>query len=289
MNNRLLIYLVVSLTFFSIHVSAQKIQKVIGEFTYYAEEYETLRQAKNKALEGAKLKALSKVFGTLISQDTYFEERANNGKESSSFTQLTSSEVKGEWIEDIKEPIFKIDFHDDMLIVKCEVAGNAREISNESIEFEALVLKNGTGKQHESVKFKNGDQFYLHFRSPVDGYVAVYLIDEKPTAYCLLPYQSNRTGQQTVKSGENYVFFDAGKKLVNNSIDELRLTCDNDIEHYKIYVLFSPIPFTKAIDNYTSEDQPRQLAYEEFSKWLGKIRRKDPKMGMKVFRIDVSK
>ena len=273
----------------SLPLCAQKTQKVSGEFTYYAAGNESVNQAKTKALEGAKIKALAKVFGTVISQDTYSAEKVSDGKSSSTFNQLTSSEVKGEWIEDIKEPEFIVNYIQDALVVTCKVNGSAREISNESTAFEAVVLRNGTNKRYEDVHFKDKDDLYLYFRSPVDGYVAVYLVDEAPTAYCLLPYLNNRTGQHKVKGGEEYVFFNAKGLKTNTEIDELSLACDNDLENYKMYVLFSPNPFTKAVDNMTTENQPRQLSYNDFTKWLGKVRRREPKMGMNVIKFDVSK
>ena len=130
----------------------------------------------------------------------------------------------------------------------CKVNGTAREISNESTVFEAIVLRNGTNKRYEDIHFKDKDDLYLYFRSPVDGYVAVYLVDETPTAYCLLPYLNNRTGIHKVNSGKEYVFFDANGLKTNTDIDELSLSCDKDLDNYKMYVLFSPNPFTKAVD-----------------------------------------
>ena len=280
---------IIILTALSLSLCAQNVRRVSGEFTYYAEGNETPNQAKIKALEGAKLKALATEFGTLMSQDTYSEETANNGEESSYFSQMTSSEVKGEWIEDLSEPEYAIDFVQDMLVVKCKVSGKAREISNESIDFEAIVLKNGTEKRYKDVSFKQDDNLFLHFRSPSDGYVAVYYVDETLTAFCLLPYMSNNTGQQKVKRGEEYVFFSSDRSKTEGVVDELRITCDKDIENDRVYVIFSPNPFTKANDEQVSDYLPRQLSYEDFSKWLSKNRRRDPKMGLKVIRIEIRK
>ena len=280
---------IIILTALSLSLCAQNVRRVSGEFTYYAEGNETPNQAKIKALEGAKLKALATEFGTLMSQDTYSEETANNGEESNYFSQMTSSEVKGEWIEDLSEPEYSIDFVQDMLVVKCKVSGKAREISNESIDFEATVLKNGTEKRYKDVSFKQDDNLFLHFRSPSDGYVAVYYVDETPTAFCLLPYMSNNTGQQKVKRGEEYVFFSSDRSKTEGVVDELRITCDKDIENDRVYVIFSPNPFTKANDEQVSDYLPRQLSYEDFSKWLSKNRRRDPKMGLKVIRIEIRK
>ena len=282
-------YLLTILVVLSLPLCAQKVQRVSGEFIYYAEGNETPNQAKMKAQEGAKLKALAQAFGTLMSQDTYSEEKADNGSESNYFSLMTSSEVKGEWIEDTADPEYSIEYVQEMLVVKCKVSGKAREISNESTEFEATVLKNGTEKRYEDVRFRHGDDLFLHFRSPVDGYVAVYFVDETPMAYCLLPYISNATGQQQVKNGEDYVFFSPKMSKTKGEVDELTLTCDKDVEHNRVYVIFSPEPFTKAIDNQMSENLPRQLSYEDFSKWLSKNRRRDPKMGLKVIRIEVRK
>lgn len=273
----------------SLSLCAQNVRRVSGEFTYYAEGNETLNQAKIKALEGAKLKALAKEFGTLMSQDTYSEETANNGEESSYFSQMTSSEVKGEWLEDLTEPEYSIEFVQDMLVVKCKVSGKAREISNESIDFESKILKNGTEKRNEDVRFKRGDNLYLSFRSPSDGYVAVYYVDETPTAFCLLPYMSNITGQQKVKRGKDYVFFSSDNSKTEGVVDELRITCDKDVEHNRVYVIFSPNPFTKAIDEQVSDYLPRQLRYEDFAKWLNKNRKRDPKMGLKIIKIEIRK
>ena len=282
-------FVLILFSILSLPLYAQKMHNVSGEFTYYAEDNETINQAKLKAMERAKLNALAKVFGTVLSQDTYSTDKVVEGKEHSTFTQLTSSEVKGEWIEDIKDPEFTINYMQNTLVVTCKVNGTAREISNESTVFEAIVLRNGTNKRYEDIHFKDKDDLYLYFRSPVDGYVAVYLVDETPTAYCLLPYLNNRTGIHKVNSGKEYVFFDANGLKTNTDIDELSLSSDKDLDNYKMYVLFSPNPFTKAVDTMTTENQPRQLSYDDFSKWLGKVRRREPKMGMKVIKFDVSK
>ena len=100
---------------------------------------------------------------------------------------------------------------------------------------------------------------------------------------------SNITGQQKVKRGKDYVFFSSDTSKTEGVVDELRITCDKDIENDRVYVIFSPNPFTKANDEQVSDYLPRQLSYEDFSKWLSKNRRRDPKMGLKVIRIEIRK
>lgn len=282
-------YLLTILLGFSLPLCAQKVQRVCGEFTYYAEGDESPNQAKAKALEGAKLQAIAAEFGTVVSQSIVSKESSENGMENSYFSQLSASEVKGEWLENVGEAEYKIEYVQEMLAVTCKVCGKAREITNEAVEFEATVLKNGTEKRFADTRFRNGDDLYLQFRSPVDGYVAVYLVDETPTAYCLLPYLSNAKGQQSVKHGENYIFFSPKLSKTEGGVDEFTLTCENNIERNQLYIIFSPKPFTKALDDRVSEALPRQLAYEEFSRWLGKSRRNDSKMGLKVIHLEITK
>lgn len=268
---------------------AQRIRKVCGEYTFYAEGNQSPNEAKRAALEGARLQALAKEFGTVISQSTTQKESSVNGEERSYFSQLSASEVKGEWIEDDGEPAYDISFAGDMLVVKCKVCGRAREISNEATEFEAEVLRNGTEARFADVQFRSGDELFMRFRSPADGYVAIYLVDETPTAYCLLPYIGNAGGQQPVRHGREYVFFSPEKAADGEVVDEFTMTCANDLERNQIYVIFSPKPFTKALDTQLSDRLPRQLSYEDFQQWLGRCRKRDTKMGVKVMHIEIGK
>lgn len=275
---------------FPLTLCAQRVQKVCGEYTYYAETNQSLNDAKRAALENAKIQALAQEFGTVISQSNAQKDTYANGEENSYFFSLSASEVKGEWLEDVGEPTYDVSFVQDMLVVKCKVCGKARELSNEAVDFTATVLRNGTEAKFADTNFRSGDDMFLLFRSPADGYVAAYLIDETPTAYCLLPYMGNATGQQPVKHDKEYIFFSpAHVSKGTGTIDEYTLTCSNDIERNQIYVIFSPKPFTKALDSQVNDGLPRQLNYKDFSKWLGTCRKRDTKMGVKVMHIEIKK
>ena len=152
----------------------------------------------------------------------------------------------------------------------------------------AKVLRNGIEAQNESEIFRSGDDMFLSFQSPTDGFIAVYLIDETPTAYCLLPYRKDGDGQQPIKHGEKYIFF-SPKYDVNHPdiVDEYTLTCNKEEEHNQIYVIFSPKPFTKALDNQVKETIPRELDYEAFTKWLGNCRKRDKQMGVVIKNINI--
>lgn len=271
-------------------LSAQKVKKVCGEYTYYAEGNESLNEAKTRALEAAKMQAIADEFGTVISQSTSQEESLDDGIEHSFFSQLNSSEVKGEWLENIGEPKYEISYTDNMLVVKCNICGNARKTTNSAIEFEATILRNHPELKDAEVHFHNNDDMFLHFQSPASGYVAVYLVDESHNAFCLLPYMNDVDGQQKVKGGKDYIFFSIDKaETEKNIVDEYTLTCSNAIERNKIYVIFSKKPFTKAVDHQVDKGLPKQLGYAEFSHWLGRQRAHDPEMGVKVMHVEIKK
>ena len=270
-------------------LSAQKVRTVQAEATYYAELSESVSQAREKALQTAKIQALAQEFGTIVTQSvTQQDISRGDGDESSYFSSLSDTEVKGEWIEDIGEPEFDISFAGDVLVVKCKVKGRAREISNDAAEFKAVVLRNGTQERFADTSFHDGDDLYLLFQAPRDGYVAVYLVDEQNNAFCLLPYMDNESGQHKVRHGKEYVFFSAEKDR-KEVVDEYTLTCDLDIEHNRIYVIFSPNSFTKALDSQRSETLPRQTDYESFRKWLGSLRKRDTEMGVKEMQLAIRK
>ena len=228
-----MILCILPLTFY-----AQKTKKVCGEYIYYVPTNQSLEQAKAIALDRAKIKALADEFGTIVSQTNSTVITNENGKTDNRFFSLSGSEVKGEWLENEGEPQYEISYEQNMLTVKCSVCGKAREIKNSSVNFKAMILRNGTTERFNSSEFHDNDFMYLLFQAPVDGYVAAYLIDETPTAYCLLPYQNDSDGQQAVKHGQEYIFFSPEKALEEvNLVDQYSLTCAGTAEQNQIYVI----------------------------------------------------
>lgn len=273
-------------------VFGQKVQKVQGEYVYYPPENISLESAKQTALERAKIQALADAFGTIVSQNNSTFVRNENGYSSTDFFSLGESEVKGEWIETIGEPTYTILYEQDMLVVKVRVSGRAREIEHAQIDFVAKVLCNGTDLKYERVDFQNGDDLFLYFQSPVNGYLAVYLLDETAQmVYCLLPYKNSEEASMPIKQDEPYVFFsEALAKGKNISIvDEYTMTCNRDMELNDLYVIFSPNQFAKANSQNSEELLPRQLKYEDFQRWLAKARGRDKEMQLNKQVITITK
>jgi hypothetical protein len=273
-------------------IFAQKTEKVTATYTYYAPENVTLEEAKRTALDRAKLTAIADAFGTLVTQSNSTVMTNQNGKTDSRFFSLGGSEVKGEWIETTKDPIYNIRYESDILVVSVEVSGRIREIVSAGIDFIAKILRNGTEEKFESSEFRSGDDMYLYFKSPVDGYLAVYLLDEtSQEVYCLLPYKASGEGAYHIEHDYPYILFSAKNEPTNPSVvDEYTMTCNREIEFNDVYVIFSPNAFVKAnADELMDELLPRQLSYQEFQKWIVNKRNKDNKISITNKQIKINK
>ncbi|MFR3330149.1 MAG: DUF4384 domain-containing protein [Odoribacter splanchnicus] len=275
----------------AIQVVAQKTKKVTTEYTYHAPENVPLSEAKRMALHRAQLQAIADAFGTIVARINTSTVKNENGKSDVEVQSLGTSEVKGEWLHTEGEPEYEVSYEDGMLVVNARVKGVIREIVNAPVDFRAKILRNGTEDKFEGEEFRNGDDLYLSFRSPVDGYLTVYLADAAGTAYCLLPYRGDTGGRVAVKGNEHYVFFSAADAPAEKRavVDEYTMTCEKTAEVNQIYIIFSPRLFTKAADCDSKELQPRQLPREEFQQWLFNCRKQDTEMRVEVKNILIKK
>lgn len=272
-------------------VFGQNLKTVEGEYTYYAPGNVTIEQAQKTALDKAKIQALADEFGTIVSQYNSMRMENSNGKSSTDFTSISDSEVKGEWIETIGEPIYDTKFEGGALVVSVKVKGKAREILSAAIDFKAHVLRNGTEEKFKDDTFFNGDDLYLSFTSPVAGFLAVYLVDADNQAFCLLPYRNQTTGIYPIEANRHYLFFHekSAPSEERPLVDEYVMTSERSSEHNQIYVIFSPNQFVKAVDGNLNDGLPRQLSSEDFNKWLANCRKKDTSMTLQMIPIMIKK
>lgn len=277
---------------------AQQERRVEGDYTYYAPQYVSLEAARATAIEQARIQALAVAFGTLIEQATFTRQENVDGTSSINMLALGESTVKGEWLNDTKEPVTEVAYEDNFLMVTAHVWGVARELVSAPIDISVKVLKNGTLDRFEDSNFREGDDIYLSFQSPSRGYLAVYLMDDKGDAYCFLPYAGDADGMFEVKANKPYVLFSSNHAEKGEVCDEYVLTCDKVLERDMLYVIFSPNPFVKANDvsapmkvkvGKEELELPRQLSYKEFQRWLLKNRRMDKKMQVIVKPIEITK
>ena len=285
--NRILLLSVLCCTMIATH--AQRTAKVVGEYIYYAPENVTLEEAKRTALDRAKLQAMADEFGTIVSEYNTARTENQDGKTKTDFSSIGGTEVKGEWLETLDEPIFTIGYKDGMLVVTCRVKGRAREIVSAAIDLKVHLLRNGTEPRFESDLFHSGDDLYLAFQSPVSGFLTVYLVDDSRQAFCLLPYRGQTDGIYPVEAGHRYLFFNQQEAptFERPYVDEYTMTCESGSEHNQIYVVFSPNRFTKASDSNEDAGLPRQLSLADFDKWLANHRKHDKDMTLVIKPLTV--
>ena len=276
---------------FSICCFSQKIKTVDGEYTYVVPENVNLDKAKYIALERLKIQLIEEEFGATVSQSNSTLVKNNNGKSDVDFVSIGGSEVNGEWIETIGTPRYNIYYENNMLVVSVKAKGRIREIISTAVDVKSLVLRNGIEDRFESDTFKSGDDLYISFQSPTNGYLVVYLVDTEQRAFCLLPYQNMKEGSFNVEANKRYVLFSTqtAASELKPYVDEYTVTCTHDQEINQLYVIFSTSPFVKAIDDKLEKELPRELSNEDFQKWLAKYRTRDTNMVVKKKTITIRK
>ena len=284
--NRFILFIIFALFF--VMGYSQRTAKVSATYTYYAPEAMSVEEAKRVALDRAKIQAIADEFGTIVSQSTSTVITNKNGESDTQFVALGGSDVKGEWIETIGNPEYQLKFENHFLVVTCSVKGKAREITSAKIEFLATTLRNGTELRFGDVNFRDGDDLYLYFQSPINGYLAVYLLDElSQTVYCILPYKAQAFSAYPVMANKEYVMF--SRKEADKSerpiVDEYTLNCENDKEF-----IFSPYQIGKRNGfDYSIEDKPNNISYSDFMSWLSKTLSKDNNIQIQEIYISISK
>lgn len=289
--NRFILFIALFLVAFS--VSSQKINKVSAKYTYYAPETMSVDEAKRTALKYAKIQAMADEFGTAVSQSTSLIASEKNGASDENFFSIAETDVKGEWLETIGEPVYDIRFEDHHIAVTCQVKGKVREVVNAKVEFIAKPLRNGTSLKYESANFKDGDDLYLYFQSPVDGFLSVYLLDEtSQKVYSILPYKNENISATPVIGNKEYIFFSVKEadKDMRSKVDEYNLNCNLDREYSTLYILFSPSLFGKRNGfEALHEDIPKCISYRDFKQWISKVMAKDNKIQITQISITINK
>ena len=295
-------YFILFFLFLTCSVFAQQVKKVSVDYIYRSnDENESLARAKQNALYNAQLTAIADEFGTLVSQ-TNATVLENSGKRSSvDFFSFGESDVRGEWVETLEEPVYEVSYEQGMLVVKVSLKGRIRELVSSSIQVDFRLLYNGVNKDANRLRkstYQYGDKMYMYFSSPVDGYLAFYNVDEDEamTVQCLLPYSNQVDGAYRIEANKEYVFFSKEKAAPFEKVRELVMKSRDAHDYNLFYLVFSPNPFVKAVDSqaeeiggYRSKNLPRQLSFSDFQKWLGKCRRGDKDMIVKRELVEIVK
>ena len=275
--------------------SAQKVKTVEGEYMFIVPSTLTPAEAKLTAVERAKTEALAKEFGTIVSQTNSTMMSTENDRTKSSFFSLGDSEVRGEWLKTIDQKVEQ-QIVDDQLVIKAWVKGEAREVTFAKVEFETRLLRNGKEDKFESEVFRHGDDFYISFCTPANGYVSVYLLDAERKANLIVPVIGKELCP--VNRNQPYVFGDKDG-------DALKLYTDQVQEINQVYVIFSPNKFYvpniqqptdhSDLAKFKKDKKDKELEhlpyipFKDFQKWLVKLRKKDPEVQVVTKFIKIKK
>lgn len=254
---------------------AQGTKVVTGQSSFRIETYMSQNEAEERAVELAKIDALINEYGQYIEQEANLDLK--NGKVD--FRSYGQTKVKGEWIRNLDDPEFT--YSEKMVKGKperwitCKLKGEARRaIPKADLEVEILGCPD---KKCMTDKFKNDQNLYVYVKSPINGYLSVFL-DDGINVYRLLPYRSME-GQKSVKiqADKEYVLFSSAQNKFSQSSDALQVYTDRETEANTIVVVFSENDYSKPRLNEEQIDQnnliiPKSLAKNYFENWLGNNR-----------------
>ena len=277
-----------------------EIVQVEGEARVEFPEYKSLLEVKNDAKNAAIINAMEKAFGVAIIQGNASYEREVNSVNSNNYTSVFNS-IGNQWVNGDLIEIVRIEFEEvgGVIIVegrqkaykqmKCYVLIKAMEIKDNVVDFEAFPLDCKNIKCRTNEFTARVDDFYLYYKCPVSGYLAIFLDDGKQ-AQRLFPYQNmGKSFEQgvPVDANKEYILFsnERSNNPFGSTADEYVFEIGVPMEQNILYIIFShnPIvqPYTKKnLDKgrlTVSEKKegwsiPSALSSYEFMEWVSKNR-----------------
>lgn len=265
-------------------VDAQKIRDASGIAQFRLEDDMSKEDLKEKLRHHAIINAIEREYGTYVTQESFVDVDDGNTQ----FRIFGKTVIKGEWLkttsENFKEEIRKSKDgrrkkHELWMVLK--ISGKVRELTQPDIELNYFT-SNCLKEICQTAIFENGQPMYLHFKTPVDGYLSIY-IQEKDDAYRLLPYQNMPVKYKNsvpVIADEEYVFFSPyGKKnyfpeFSKHLIDELIMLTEKEEEYVQLYLVFSTEEFVKPglaapdVEESSGYEIPKSLHASTLNNWL---------------------
>ena len=248
-------------------------------------------QMKQEAERVAIINALGDAFARSVgSVGIDISESDERGNTRSDYYDISRIFVKGDWLKTTKGPDFKFcTDKNGTRFVRCRIEGRARERAVHEIPIAATLLAN-TEAMSDTEEFNQGDPFYLRFKSPVKGFLAIYQLDAN-TAYRLLPYEN--TGYfYEVSAEEEYTFFSPEKAPAADKgfVTKYYMECNDDfVEVNPILIVFSPHKFYRSSDIEGIEGIPPTMAKKDFLDWLYDCRTKDAEMQILPKMVTIKK
>ncbi len=266
----------ISLFFISMFAYSNDEKISEGEYTYVYSGDVSRKRAEVIALERAREDAIQRAFGSIISSEGSLEMSDIGGDTSISFYKFGSSELLGEIISEEQPKYIHYPYNNDtrQSSVTCRVKCKVRSANRPRVQFDWHLLRNHIDKRSETTDFANEDALYMTFKAPCDGYLAVYLVDERGMAQCLIPHHDEPEGIYRILHDKEYVFFSEDNDNDDGMIPpHLLTTFTNHIkeEINQIYVFFSPNKFAKSTVNSPHQERgrflPAEIDNDTFQRW----------------------
>lgn len=261
-------------------------QNVTGSYTLAIDENSnlTLGEAKHKAIENAKAEAIKAAFGTMVITTTELVNEEVNGSTSSQFREVTRELQKGDWMRDTAPAKISVDYNDNTLFITAEVAGVAREVTQVKPNIDWKIIGREPKKKNETDTFNNKDKIYMSFRSEVNGYAAVFLLEESNNATVLVPFAGSGKGNYKIDANKDYMFFDPERDA---SFRSLEMTTRHPLEYNEVVIVFSTNPFPNPFVKSGNSRSLNRLTITEFNNWQVNSMNQDRSMFVDRKRIKI--
>lgn len=242
----------------------------------------TEAEAVETAIREAKVEALARQFGTIISSETWSEISEDSSRLSESFYQSGMTLVKGEWIRDIQSPeVVKSICANGDIMISVTVKGKARAI--ESLPLDLNVYTSLPGAHIPQNSFRNDTRFTVNFKSPEDGHIAIYLGDEEGDICRLLPFSRQSESSTRVEAMKDYEFFTSQE----GDEEQYRFLTFKPRERNTLYIIYAGHEFPRPVDIYNSERNLRMLKRNAFLDWIGRLRSIDKSVQVETLHIEI--
>ena len=272
-----------------------------GSYQVRIESNLTKTQARDQARQLAMINAIEKVFGTYVEQET--DLFINNN--TLSYNIIGTTKVRGEWVKTLdinySEENMEIETEygkETEVWITCKITGRIKKsVPKANILFQTL---NCPDIKCRTVAFLSGESFYLHFKSPVKGYLCLFLYDND-MVYRILPYNEMNDKMITsvhVEADKDYIFFTKEKDYFQDiKVDEYELFTEVKIDYNTLYIIFAEEPYVKPILTKSQELEeykedyrlPKSLYMEEFNNWLSNNRAEMDSFQDKKVKLSIKK
>lgn len=304
------IWFLIILFFSPLFLFSQKTVKVKGYSQMEIPDYMSRADAKKQVEEAAKLDALERAFGSVLVQGnstyiTNLQTGLRSAETNVVFNTVANRLVKGDVVEVIKSEfryfsnIKKVgDREEPVTEIRCEIEIEAREITTPKINFTSFTL-NCENEKCQTTDFRNRENIFMFFSSPMSGYISIYLTDED-TTQCLYPYHdmpADFEGGVPVVADEKYILFSTKQEFnyfrqKNIKNQQYYLLSDKPQEIYIIYIIFSKSPITKppmwSVIKYSDGSKsPKSCKSKDFINWLNQYKSLE-KANVEVNSINVT-